>query len=231
MKSLRKILSSLILLVLVLILIFSHNAVGIFLISFKKIATSFFESCEKSEVFKVIEIENNRLKLELSALREEKIKSSLSQYRKARVYSRYPFNDRARLIIDLGLRDGIKEGMPIVLMPGVILGKVIEVKKNQSEVITLFDPEWRSSVAIGLLRAKALLKGGKEPKLELIPRDIQLKEGDDVLNISPELPMNFSLGSLNNLSEAPHEVWRTADLETNYNPEIIEEVLVVFDFP
>jgi len=231
MKSLRKILSSLILLVLVLILFFSHDAIGKFLISLRKITPIFFENCENSEVVNLLKIENNRLKFELSALRDEKIKTSLLPYRKARVYSRYPFNDWARIIIDLGLRDGIREGMPVVLKPGIILGKVVNTKRDESEVMTLFDPEWRSSVAIGLSRSKALLEGGKEPKLEFISQEVQLKEGDDILNISPELPMNFSLGSLGSLIEVPHEAWRTASLKINYNPEIIEEVFVVFDFP
>ncbi|MDI6734128.1 MAG: rod shape-determining protein MreC [Patescibacteria group bacterium] len=230
MKSLRKILGSFILLTIILVFIFSHNFIGSLLKNLKGVAAGFWGRCINSERLQVLQVENNRLKSEIALLGQKKNSVNSLRYKEALVYSRYPFNDRTKLIIDLGLNQDMKEGMAVALAPGVLLGKIIKVKNNQSEVMTLFDPEWRSSVNIGSSRIKALLKGGKEPRLEFIPQDVQLSGDEEVFNVSPEFPMNFSLGNLSGLSNVPYEIWRTADLKINYNPEIIEKVLVVLDF-
>ncbi len=149
----------------------------------------------------------------------------------ARVFSDYPWSNRASLIIALGSADGIKENFPVLAADGVLLGKIKSVKRTQSEVLTIFDPAWRSSVAIGDSRTNALLKGGVAPHLELIPQDAKIIAGDGVLNLSSDLPINYRFGEITELKKSPKDVWFSAEIKVPYKLENLEKVIVLKNFP
>jgi len=44
---------------------------------------------------------------------------------------------------------------------------VVVVRSNQSEIETIFDVEWKSSVAVKEIENKAVMEGGQPPKLKL----------------------------------------------------------------
>jgi len=149
----------------------------------------------------------------------------------AGVYSRYPFNDRRLIVINLGERDGVKIGMPVLASEKVILGRITAVRHTQATVQTLFDPEWRESVAIGENLVKALLKGGLPPTLELIDREARIAEGASVFNLSPELPLHFFLGKVSGVRAVAGEPWQKAELQTPYDLDNLNQVFVIKDFP
>lgn len=152
-------------------------------------------------------------------------------YKIANVYSKYPYNDEGTLVVDVGSADGIKAGMPVMASEGVLLGKIIAVRRTQSEVITIFSPNWKSSAGIGLSGAKAVVEGGITPTLDLIPRGVDVKEGEDVVNLSPDYPFRAYLGTLEQMVAVPNDIWRRAELSVPYRFEELNTVLVVIDFP
>jgi cell shape-determining protein MreC len=189
------------------------------------------------EELEALRLENLSLKEEIELLRERDEESPEDLYVTARVYSRYPFNDRRLVTIALGEKDGISEGMPVLVMRGVLLGKVKKVFGRQAEVETIFDPAWRSSVVISsegepsALGTRALLEGGTTPILTLISRDSAVSVGAPVFNTSPEFPLKLLLGEISQVRPASDDIWLTAELNTLYNPENLSEVLVVINFP
>jgi len=140
------------------------------------------------------------------------------------VYSRYPFNDQSVLIIDAGSFDGIEEGTPVFAGERIILGKVKLVREKRSEVETIFNSDWRNSVAIGERRVKASLRGGVPPTLEFIPRDMEINVGDAVLSVSPDFPMNSFIGEVEEIDLSPDGVWKVATVRVPYNWEMIDMV-------
>ena len=181
------------------------------------------------EEVEALRLENLALKIELEALKE-KSQVALDSYAAAKVYSRYPFNDRRLLTINLGEKDRVRIGMPVLAMEGVLLGRVSEVFGRQSSVETIFDPAWRSSVVVGK-ETKALLEGGVTPTLNLISKESVVGAGDLILNTSPEFPLGLLLGEVRNVAPASDDVWLTAKINTLYNLDDLSEVLVVTNFP
>ncbi len=148
----------------------------------------------------------------------------------ARVYSRYPFSDKNRIAIDKGFEDGITEGMPVLAEQGVLLGRVSAVRRVQSEVETIADPAWKTSVAVGEARVRAVLEGGVPPRIGLIPKEAAIREGDPVTNIDPDFPMGLLIGTARAAGDDAKKVWLAADVELPYRIDDLQSVFVMTHF-
>lgn len=176
-----------------------------------------------------LRFENESLKLKLKTLEEDKslIPEKTAAELRAAVYSSYPFNDQAKIVINKGSRDGLREGMTVLAAPGILFGKITAVKKDLSEVQTIFDPAWRSSVGIGSAKTRALLVGGNQPALDLIVKDNLPSAGETVINLSPDYPYGLAVGRVGKIKNTQVEPWATASLEVVYNPNALNEVLIL----
>jgi cell shape-determining protein MreC len=177
--------------------------------------------------------ENERLvrEIERAGIKTPASQGDRYHYKTARVFSRYPFNDEATVVIDLGSEDGMKEHMPVFVSRGVLLGKIRSVSRTQSEVETIRNASWRTSVTIGSEGTKAVYSGGSSPFLDLIPKDVKLHEGDKIVSVSPEFPLGTVLGTVGKLSGATYDVWQQAKVVPAYEPEAFSTVFVLVDFP
>ena len=207
----------------IVILIFFRNNLWSFLTNLKNPADS--------QIIQNLKLENEKLKIELENLKRGDSNILRFQYLPAQIYSRYPFNDRNLIVINAGSANGLREGLPVLAREGILLGRVSSVKRTQSEIQTIFDSNWRSSVGIGNTRIKAVLKGGFTPKLELIAKDEEILQGDDIFNLSPDFPLNLKIGNIKNLESTTDNLWRSANLEIPYKIDELNEVLLVLDFP
>lgn len=149
----------------------------------------------------------------------------------AQVYSDYPFNDYSAITVAAGSRDGITPGMPVLAADGVLLGKVKTVSGTQSEVETIFDPAWRSAVAVGSNRVKALFVGGNAPGLDLVPKNSGIAASDTVWSVAADLPMNLLVGQVAAISGGPSDLWTTARIDVPWHPTTLDRVYIITNFP
>src|SRR3989344_6438665 len=147
---------------------------AVFLFSSFIIPKFFRVSSKTNQQISELYLENQSLKSRLEA----NLPEFKGELKLAKVYSSYPFNDKNEIAINLGSVDGIKESMPVVLGPDILLGEVKKVFEHYSLVRTIFDPEWRLAVRIGENKINALLEGGIEPSLTTIDKNKILNEGD-----------------------------------------------------
>ena len=98
--------------------------------------------------------------------------------------------------------------MPALAGDNILVGKVKKAGKETSEITTLFSPEWKNVVVVGKERVRAVLRGGLEPELELAENPEKIKEGDMILNSSPEFPLGALLGRISekNLVETGYDL-------------------------
>lgn len=190
------------------------------------------------ENFKNLETENAGLKAELQNYLRLKGATSTplfgaGKYRfvTAETYSRYPWNDYASIVIGAGADEGLKPGMPVMAGDGVLLGKVASVAGTQSDIETIFDPNWKSSVVIGAGRVTALLSGGSTPGLDLIPRNAGVNAGDTILNVDPTMPLNLVIGEVTKVESDPASLWTKAELSLPWDPAALNRVYVITNFP
>lgn len=232
-KFLKLFLGFLILTIVLFFLFFNKNIIieklSIIKINFYNLAS--IQNYQK----KILELEqkNNILSLEIERLNTNKnfLNDKRYEYKIARVYSRYPFNDSSFIVIDVGSDDGIKEHMPVFVEKGILLGRVRTVKRTQSEVETIFNSSWKTSVSIGSSSQKAIYVGGNKPIIDLLSKESDVSSGDIVFSISPEFPFGSILGKIDSVSFSSYEPWKQAKIDSLFNLDDFSMVYVLLNFP
>lgn len=230
MKSLKGFFVFVILLLVFLVLLGSRPFFGRIYQKIETAADNIFVGRNVKEELAELKMENARLKFELSGLQVYKLEEDYN-FLHSFLYSRYPFNDRELIIIDVGKKNGVEVGAPVFTTEDFLVGKVIRVRNNQSEVQTIFDSRWKNSVAVGDLTNKAVFLGGAKPVLDLVPKESRIKPGDSVFNIAPEFPLRALIGRVKEVKKDADFPWLKVEIEIPYNIEDITEVKVLLDFP
>jgi cell shape-determining protein MreC len=143
----------------------------------------------------------------------------------APVYSQYPLNLKNQLSIAAGTAEGIREG-DIALSNGYLVGIVEKTFENSALVQTIFDKRFQEPVRVGTAGADALLRGGSDPELTLIPMDAAVSEGDKVYAAASGMPYGTPLGALRGLHDAGDKVFRSATLSVPYNIASLKELTI-----
>ncbi len=233
MKSFRVLILGLAFAAVILTVFFSRSALAHFFQNLRLLISGAADPNFSYESYENLKMRNNVLAQNYSSGKngESALDASRYRYKTADVFSDYPFNNYASLIIDAGSDDGLKIGMAVLAGEGVLLGKIKEVGRTQSEAATIFDPNWRSAAAFGPDRSKALLVGGPAPYLDLISKEATLTAGDLVFSIAKDFPLNLNLGKILNWEAGEGGIWSRARLEPPVHFENLKKVLVILDFP
>lgn len=133
------------------------------------------------------------------------------------IFSRYPLNLKDQLLVDVGSKDGVKLG-GAALLDGVLIGKVAGVSEETSVIQTVFDSNFSLPVRIGKSRTDALLKGGVEPKLTMIPKASTAVSGDAVYSASRDFDYGLPLGTLGPVGPTSQDIFLEGGLVLSYSP-------------
>ena len=196
---------------------------------FRRATDSSFSYAE----LKRLKIENKSLLMEVLKSRKALPFIAASRFLEGSVYSRYPSNERSLVVIDRGAQDGVVVGMPVFadVEGNLLFGKISSVRDSQSEVRTLSDATWKSSVEIGDKKIKALFVGGNFPHLELAPKEGEWKEGDAVRNVSPDFPLGVLLGTVGKVKEEANAIWKQATVVLSVAPSDVTRLYMLTRFP
>lgn len=143
----------------------------------------------------------------------------------AKIYSTYPFNNRNLLTVNAGAESGVRIGMPATIEGKILLGQVIEVFENKSIIRTFFDKDFSLPIRIGEKEANALLVGGQDPRLSLIDKSSDIKEGDSVFSAGRDFPYGMAVGTVGIISSANSLL--EASLMTPYQISDLREVYIL----
>jgi len=160
-----------------------------------KLKTYFVKKNNSETERESLRAENEKLKSQLALLVDRgEYTDQAHDAIPAFVYSRYPFNLKSEFLISAGAKQGVRTG-ETVLFRGLLLGKIKEVQSDSSVVQTIFDSHFETAVRVGT-GVDALLKGGDEPHLTLIPKNADLKEGDTVYSAAPGILYGVPIGEV-----------------------------------
>jgi cell shape-determining protein MreC len=233
MKSFRLLILSVSFVLAALVIFFSRDALIHF---FGNLRLSFFGAADSDfsyENYENLKVQKEFLIQNCAPEKSNDLSVSSGRYRyeEAQIFSDYPFNNYSAVSVNLGTDDGIKVGMPVLVSEGVLLGKIVAVKRTQSEVETIFNPNWRSAAAFGPEKTKALLVGGPAPHLDLVPKNASSTAGDPVFNLAKDFPINLIIGKILSLEGGENDVWNRAKVEPPVNFEDLKKVIVITNFP
>lgn len=139
--------------------------------------------------------ENLKLKFEISQLKEAENENRIFR-EELDLISKINFETEASLILgqtlsgnrqiiylDKGSKNGIKEEMPVIVGEGFLVGKVIKVYQNSSEVELILDKNNKINAEIQETQIKGIVQGeyGTSAIMGLIPQVAEVKEGQTVI--------------------------------------------------
>jgi len=210
---------------------------------------NFFDtSLEKKELIK----ENEELKKENNFLIEENVKMKIYQeendilrdhlgfvsrnqyaYVMANIISRDSSSNVSGLteliILDRGSKDGIEIGQAVVSSEGIIIGKIVSVKDENSEVALtnsskcklaamLFNDEKTSGIVEGEL--------GLTLKMGFIPQSQDIREGGIVVTsgLETNVPRGLIIGRIIKTEKESNDLWQNAFIEPLVD---VEKLIIV----
>lgn len=150
----------------------------------------------------------------------------------AAVIGRDPGNWFRTVTIDKGSRQGIKEGMP-VLVPEGLVGRIVSVTANTSEVMLISDPRSAVSGLIQETRSPGIVEGTADPsgliRMIHIPYDVFVRNGQTVITsgLGSFYPKGIAIGKITDARKDPTGLFYVATVQPFIDFNRLEEVLVL----
>ncbi|MGC9467277.1 MAG: rod shape-determining protein MreC [Anaerolineae bacterium] len=139
------------------------------------------------------------------------------------------------LIINVGSRDGVAAGMPVVTGGAAMIGRIVRTSPNLSYVQLINDPDSQVAAMLQESRVSGVLEGSDEGRLHMthILPDEEVAEGETVITsaIGGLLPRNLILGQVESVSYQESELFQTAVVRAAVDFRHLETVLVITEFP
>ena len=146
---------------------------------------------------KILEQENNELKRVLNFSQQQPTYKILT----AMVVGKSVENAERVISISSGLDSGIKVGQPVVVLDGMIVGKIIRVEQNLSWVRLINDSNSKiAAVILNKERSQGVVEGGYglSVNMNFIPRNEQVSVSETVVTsgLDPDVPKGLLLGTV-----------------------------------
>jgi len=142
------------------------------------------------------------------------------------VYSNYPFNFKSEMTVDAGSLDGVVSGAA-VLFQGDLVGVITGSSAHRSTAQTIFDPNFKLPVRIGAHGYDALLVGGSYPMIESIAKTATVAAGDVVYSAGSGMPYGVAVGTVDEVTLAPDNLFEEASLSFPYDIGTVQTVEIV----
>jgi len=178
--------------------------------------------------------ENKDLKLQIEDLKNEadanqnnySLKASSNSII-AKIFSVYPFNQKNRIYANVGSNDGTFLGQAVTVSKTIFLGQVSNVKKDQSEIVTSYDPKFTLPVKIGKEEIQGLLQGGVNPRITLIDKTKNISSSDKIIASSKDIPFGLFVGTISKVYEDETKSFLEADIVLPYQISEIKNIYFI----
>jgi rod shape-determining protein MreC len=152
---------------------------------------------------------------------------------RGRVIGYEPNNFMSVLIVDIGRRDGVRKGMPVVTERGLV-GHVHKVGANWAKVLLVIDPSSSVAALAQSSRAPGLVSGrlGQDLVMDYIPQEETVSVGDVILTsgMSGNYPKSLLIGQVLEVEQRDIDPFQRAIVRPSVNFEKLETVLVITTF-
>ena len=172
--------------------------------------------------------ENTRLRRLLGMKRHQAL-----HYKAARVVALDLLGQFRTARINLGRKDGIEPGAPVIDAYGVV-GRVVELNDYGARVLLMIDPQSSIDGRITRTRAQGLVQGTNDRNERLCQlafslRTEDLRQGDEVVTsgLDARFPPGLLLGTIHSVSKGDIGIFQEAKLLPAADFTRLEEVLVI----
>lgn len=134
------------------------------------------------------------------------------------------------LLIDKGLRDGIRPDMPVITPDGIV-GKTRDVFAHSSQVLEVSDPTSGAGVIMQNTRIRGVLRGNSwgQPEIVDVSPDERIKPGEPVVTSGGDaiFPRGLAVGTVERVMPQPDGTLVNVLIRPAANLSKLEEVLVI----
>jgi len=138
------------------------------------------------------------------------------------------------VLIDLGSRHGLRQGMPVLTDRGLV-GRVTQVFATSAEVLLLTDPTSAVNVLTQAARAPGILRGrvGQLPLMDFIPVGAEIAVGEIVMTsgLGGRFPKGIIVGQVVEVLRNDNLAFQQAVVQPTVDFDRLELVLVMTNFP
>ena len=157
------------------------------------------------------------------------------QYILARVISRGVDPTFKTMVINRGLKDGFKVGLPVMAEKGFLVGKIVEVNSGISQVMLLNDTRSLTSGQIqNESHSQGLIAGefGLNLKMDFIPQKDLVEEKELVITSGLEnsIPKGLIIGQIDQVKNKTGEFFQTAIITPSLIYDQLQLVSVITSF-
>jgi rod shape-determining protein MreC len=146
----------------------------------------------------------------------------------ARVIATSAGTASATIMLDRGSKDHIKKNMGVITPEGVV-GKIVEVYDNTSEVLLLTDKDSGVGAMLGNSRVQSPVGGAGEPLLVMkyVANDDAVNVGERVVTSGMDkiFPRDLPIGTITDIK--PGNPFKSIRIRPSANLERLEEVIVL----
>jgi len=138
------------------------------------------------------------------------------------------------ILIDKGVEDGVRTGMPIEAARGLV-GQVYRATNNAAQVVLLTETASAIPVRLGTTRATGMLRGagrGALPTIDWIDLQYVVEVGELVMTsgLGGKFPENLIIGRVVAVERNEAELFQSAVVQPAVDFRTLETVFVVTDF-
>lgn len=140
---------------------------------------------------------------------------------------------RHRLLLNVGVRDGVKPGQPVIDAHGV-MGQVIHALPTTSVVMLVTDPNNALPVTVERTGLRTIAYGSRDGDrlvLPTIPMAADVRAGDRLLTsgLGGRFPPGFPVGEISRVAPAPTGMFLEAQARPSADINRSEDVLLLHD--
>jgi rod shape-determining protein MreC len=144
-----------------------------------------------------------------------------------------PTNLLYYVYVDVGVRDGIAENMPVITDRGLV-GRVTAVGPRSAQVLMLIDPASAVNAMIQNSRVIGLVRGNIDGTLvmERIPPNEEVNPGDIVLTsgLGGNFPDKLVIGQVTEIIQRDQDMFQTARIRPTVDFVKLEKMLIITSF-
>ena len=137
------------------------------------------------------------------------------------------------IILNRGSRDGVAVGMPVVTERGLV-GRVIDVRANNSQVLLITDANSAVSARLQSSRAQGSVLGqaGGSLRMTFIPIGSVIQVNDIITTsgLGGSMPADLVIGQVSSIREFEFELFLEAEVNSLVDFASLEYVLVITNF-
>lgn len=137
------------------------------------------------------------------------------------------------ILINRGKRDGVSENMTAITKEKILIGKVEKVFNDFSQVVLISEKDFTFSVAVetdaGAILGASKGQGNFKLKIELLPKEVQIKKGDMVSTslLGGTFPKNLLVGEIAYCEKKDVEAFQEGEITPFFKELNLETLFLI----